>query len=482
MTDIDSDTKVPDSEIASDDMARVIAKIQKLLSRTKSGSGTSEAEADTAMRLAQELMTKHNLDMATIEASDPSAAPSATERVQETSKSSVRYKWQRMLAKYVAEAHFCYHLLQSKSVWAADYVKKCEEAGDHDDHIGSGRRRSCFIYDAEDLQRELKQLQEDKQKGYIVTEPNWKAGDHAIRVDGRYRTTHSHIFVGRKANVITAQLMFQYLCQTIENNVPLEDNSQRLSRSAMSWKEGCAERLCERLSDRRRDLLKKHDAEVKAAEAARMAERQRQQAEKDAKTPKQLPANEGAELDAAHDRLKQGTHVRVGGTPGAVTDRPEIADDDTWNPADAVPEEEDKGPGTSMVLASVYDQSERDANYELAWGLEPGALAKRRAADEEAERLAAEEEAKAESERIEQPVKEETERQRAAREKRENDEYAKRRRRWARENDAAARREMREYLKKDHKAFAAGSKAGGKIGLDMQVKAKSGTKQLTGRK
>lgn len=394
------------------EMDRVIAKIQKLLLKTKDGSGTSEAEAESAMRVAQDLMSKYNLDMAVIEAAAGPAGPRA-ERVKEEMPGSARFKWQRQLAKYVAEANFCYHLL------------KCESR----------------VVDSR--------------------------GTHY----GRLHHSYQHVFVGRKANVITAQLLYRYLTETIEGNVPLDDPSKRFSRSAISWREGCADRLCERLAARRRDLIEAHDAKVAAEQAAAKAEALRRHAERAAQQKRQLPANEGAEVDAAINGIAAEAHNRVGGNVADPAEQPAIDAADDWNPADAVEAPLEEPTGSALVLASEYDESEQEANLELANGWEPGEIARRRAQREENEREWAELKAEKETAAADAPIKEETERQRAARERREEKERLADRRRWAREDATAERREAREYAKKDHTAYRAGAEKGKSIGLDLQLKA-----------
>lgn len=425
----------------AEEMDRVIARIQKLLARTTVERGASEAEAETAMRMAQELMAKYNLDMAVIEAS---SGAQDTTRIKEEVKGRAMYKWQRELAKYVSEANFCYHLIKGENKWTEPRWSDGSTAG--------------------------KWERDDADPMYPT--------DNGVRwIEGRWVKTLRHVFVGRKANVITAQLMYQYLTQTIENLVPVADNKQRLSRSAMSWKEGCAARLCERLSAKRMDLIKQHDAEVKAAEA-RIKEEWERKAREQAE-PKGLPANQESEIKAAVEGLRSQAYDESGPKPEVDPnpERPE-ADSEVWMPPVEAPPQP---VGTAMVLASVYDEKEREANWELANGYPPGTLAKLRAEREAREKEWAETQAKTETERVEAPVKEETERQRLARERREREEHLKNRRRWAREDATAQRREEREYNKRDHAMYNAGAEAGKKIGLDLQIKAKADAKKLKGR-
>lgn len=437
---------------AAPDMEKIIARIQKLLTRTKTDRGSTEAEADTAMKMAQELMSKYNLDMAVIEASQAGANAPA-ERVKEEVKGRAMYKWQRQLAKYVSESNFCYHLIKTDENWVETYYKLDKE------------------FKSEDLPKQITNSE--------YWDMPYSTHHKYTRIDGRYNKTYQHVFVGRKANVITAQLMYQYLTQTIEDLVPVE-NKDRLSRSAMSWKEGCADRLCERLAKRRQDLIDQHDARVKAEQADARAEFDRRRAEQAEKLKKVLPPHHESEVKAAFDGIAEGAYDETDNERETEEpERPEAEDGETpWTPGDNAEDIAEPEAGTAMVLASVYDQSERDANYELAKGLEPGTLARWKAEREEAARKYAEEAAKEEVEEVEKPVKQETERQRRAREKREAEQWAKDRRRWAREDATEARRAQREYERRDQSMYRAGAAKGKDIGLDGQLKAGTESKKL----
>jgi len=407
----------------------VIRKIQKLLSRTKDGRGATDEESDTAMKIVQGLMAKYNLDMATVDAAGSSAEDMGAVRVEEKSASRARFKWQRELAKYVAEANFCLHIIRMESRKGAD--------------------------------------------GFIA----WGS-------DGRRVKRAVHRFIGRKANVITTQLMFDYLCRAVEDNVPITDKGERFSRSASSWKEGCAAKLCERLALRRADLMAEHDAKVKAEEEAFYA------AQAKARLQKRLGAGAREPTpEEIAEEMKRGAYDRTGRKaqqPPADPDRPEVVKDD-WTPgagAEPEPEVEAQLPATALVLSSVYDEREHEANWEMAYGYEPGTLARRRAQreaeerEEEQQRLIDEAEGKKEPAAESEPEPVETQRQRQRRLAREAKEYEKKRRRWAREDERTLRKEMKEHARRDHSAFSAGMKKGEKIGLDPQVKARTNAKQL----
>lgn len=445
-----------EQETSADATERVIARIQKLLAKTKDGSGTSEAEAESATRMVQDLLLKHNLDMATIEAAEARGAINApdVERVKEMSKSKVRFKWQRTLARYVAEAHFCFHLIQTKTQWTLVDWKPCTLEGDHSFHDVNVCRTV---------------------RGSSARE---RYGDYGSWSKESWVTTKEHLFVGRRANVITAQLVFEYLTETIENLVPLEDNRDRFSRAAASWKLGCAYRLCERLSQRRKDLIEANDVRVQVENAARVAEAKAAHDAKIAAQARALMPNEGAEVAAELGELDR--TARAAPSAHDNGDAPEAPEPDA-EPFDPGALEESPSPetGTALVLASVYDEREREANEEIAWGFEPGHFARERAEREKEEAEEAQREAEEDMAAVDAPVREETERQRRAREKREDKEDEQRRRRLLREDEAESRKRQREYDKLDHSAYRAGGKAGESIGLDLQLKAKAERKRLT---
>lgn len=407
------------------DIDAVIRKIQKILTRTKGDSGVTDAEADTAMQTVQRLMAKYNLDMATVDAAGSSYEDSGSVRVDERSGARARFKWQRGLAQYVAEANFCLHTLRK------------ERAQDE--------------------------------------EGNWLWG-----TDGRSIRRPIHRFIGRKANVITTQLMFDYLCHAVEDSVPVTGKSERFSRASSSWKEGCAARLCERLAKRREDLMAEHDARVKASEEAFQADAARRAKEAKEKHLRTLGPRPPTPEEIA-EGLKSGAYDATGLKSEAPEDpeRPEVKKDD-WTPgANAEPEEDVPPPVTTLVLASVYDQREQDLNEDMRWGYEPGTTAKRRAGQDAYYEKQRQEAANREPE-PEEPAPIETPRQKAAREKREAAEHLKQRRRWAREDAREERKEMKEHMRRDHDAYRGGLEAGKKIGLDPQVKAKADAKRLTG--
>lgn len=79
------------------------------------------------------------------------------------------------------------------------------------------------------------------------------------------------VLIGREANVIATRELYDYLNATTER-LAFEyvgcDNAQRLSRKAVSFKKGCAERLGERLLDRHRAAMEEQAREARERNAA----------------------------------------------------------------------------------------------------------------------------------------------------------------------------------------------------------------------
>lgn len=278
------------------DIDAVIRKIQKILLKTKGDKAVTEQESDTAMKIVQELMTKYNLDMATVDAAGDSHEDSGSVRVDERSTSRARFKWQREMAKYVAEAHFCLHLI---------YTERPQDA-----------------------------------EGHTI----WGS-------DGRSVRRPVHRFIGRKANVITTQLMFDYLCRAVEDSVPVTSKAERFSRASSSWKEGCAAKICERLAKRREDLMAEHDAKVKAAEEAFRVSAVKRAADAKAKSERTLGPRPDT-TEEVESKLRSGAYVAVGLSSEAPEDpdRPDVVSDD-WVPGDGAEEEpEVEAPVTTLFL------------------------------------------------------------------------------------------------------------------------------------
>lgn len=181
----------------------IIRKIQKLFALA--GNNPSEEEAASAMTRAQELLAEYNLDIAMVQNAfvpGGTTAPASEKREKTKMTRSAQYQWQRELWRAVAEANFCWH-------WVIE--------------VYEGKRG--------------------------------KAGQSKVPVK-------RHMILGRQSNVISVQLMCEYLEDTMERILPFPNN-ERLSRSAISWKKGCSDRLIERIQEKAERM--KEESERRAA-------------------------------------------------------------------------------------------------------------------------------------------------------------------------------------------------------------------------
>ena len=202
-----------------------IRKIEKLLALA--GNNPNEAEAAAAMAKVQELLAQYNLDMASV-----GDAPADKSRGDVRLKGGL-YKWQRSLWKAVAELNFCMYW----STYEIDMTKKAVYV----DRYG------------------------DRRMG---------------------RKTFKHKVLGRKVNVVSTQIMAEYLEQAIERLVRdrlEQDHTQFFTRWAASYREGVADRLQSKLYKRRQEL----QAEEERRERERAAQ---------SRHPAAAPTSSGVDL------------------------------------------------------------------------------------------------------------------------------------------------------------------------------------------
>lgn len=183
----------------------LISRIQKLMSLTVE-RGASEAEAALAASHVQRLLADNNLSMAAIEASGGSTGEGGA-RTKETISHKQVYKWQRTLMQTVAEVNMCVALQQMK-------------------HQGS-------LYGS------------------------------------KTRTFEGYTLIGRVDNVATTKIMFEYLVQTIERLLRdhVKDPTQYFTRYAHSFKEGCSDRLIERLNKQQEEIVEEQARQAREADA-----------------------------------------------------------------------------------------------------------------------------------------------------------------------------------------------------------------------
>jgi uncharacterized protein YoaH (UPF0181 family) len=177
----------------------IIRKIQKLLAL---GQSSNEAEANLAMARAQELLAKHNLEMAMIKDAVVAGGTVQAEEKRENTRisRSAQYKWQQMLWEAICKANFCWYSVAE---------------------VFEGKRGT-------------------------------KATTSKVRVK-------RHMVLGSESNVMAVRIMGEYLEDTMERILPFPNN-ERLSRSAISWKTGCAERLAQRVVELAEQRKRESDA------------------------------------------------------------------------------------------------------------------------------------------------------------------------------------------------------------------------------
>lgn len=178
-----------------EDMTGIIAKIQKLFALANQSKNNSEAEANSAMAKAQELLAKYNLDMAVINDAvqkDAVKKDDAGPREQVRVSRSAMYRWQQEFWKALSELNYCFH-------WTTVVSEE-----------------------------------HPKRKGY-------------------FRQVKRHVILGSQVNVAVVQMMGDYLTEVMERELPYP-NTERLSGSAISWREGCAQRLIERLQEKAEEM------------------------------------------------------------------------------------------------------------------------------------------------------------------------------------------------------------------------------------
>lgn len=197
-------------DTSSDAMRSIMEKIEKL-SRL-ANNNDNEHQAALALAKMNEYLTMYNLDIATIERHSGENGKREEQRIR--GGMSV---YQRNLWRAIAELNFCFYWTMKRYFYGEDRKK---------------HRRSF---------------------------------------------THEHKVIGRTVNVRSTQAMADYLEKTVDR-LCMErlngDNKQRYSAFAMSFREGIADRVIEKINERRYAMLdeerkKKHEAEKRATAAAR---------------------------------------------------------------------------------------------------------------------------------------------------------------------------------------------------------------------
>lgn len=207
-----------------------VRKIEKLLKLAAKNPNQNEAAAATVK--AQALLAQYNLDMTIVEAN---SGASSGKREDAKLKGGL-YHYQRDLWRAVADLNFCMYF-----------------------HIYAFDKNKSRV-----MKRKIDKRWSDQAQGY---RPVYER----TRVQGGY--TFEHRIVGRVVNTTLTKTMVQYLEQTIERLTRERlngDGSQFFTRWAISFREGIAAEIVEKIYDRRKHALaeakrKAHDDATRAA-------------------------------------------------------------------------------------------------------------------------------------------------------------------------------------------------------------------------
>lgn len=204
----------------TDEQRAAVGRVEKLL--RLAGRNTNEAEAASATAKAMEMLVQYNLDLSTVEREGAEAGGA---RTQEKLVGGF-YQYERDLWMYVADLNFC--MYWSQSSWMPREKRDARSESYQSRHLRENVRRQ------------------------------------------------QHRLVGRVVNVRATQVMAEYLLQAIERvcrDWLLErgQGDSPRSRRAVSFREGVAERLCEKIYERRREMLREEER-VAAEARARAAE------------------------------------------------------------------------------------------------------------------------------------------------------------------------------------------------------------------
>lgn len=204
----------------SPEQVKVIGTIEKLL--RLAGRNSNEAEATQAYNKAQQLMSDWNLDQAAVEENS-----GETKRADEKLKGG-HFEYQRDLWRQVSLLNF------------------------------------CLYFSMTEIERTYKRVLKDPKRPYAGFK----------KVVAKERRVRQHRVVGRVVNTRSTRVMAEYLegaIDRIADEMLIERFGEedapkkRYSQWANSFREGMAERINEKIYDRRRDLM---TAERNAAEEA----------------------------------------------------------------------------------------------------------------------------------------------------------------------------------------------------------------------
>jgi hypothetical protein len=200
---------------------KVLRKIEALLRVADKGKDSEDAhtanEAASAAAKAQELLVAYNLDASLLGGSDDKGS-----REQQKLRGGF-YQYQRDLWHEVAELNFCLHFMSG---------------------------------------------------GYKRWEVKKRNPDGTFRMEKRSKWEKRHRLIGRSVNVLATVNMGTYLQEAIERLVTEQlkekglDNAARWSAWNVAFREGAAETIIYKLSQRRREMLREEERKEREAREA----------------------------------------------------------------------------------------------------------------------------------------------------------------------------------------------------------------------
>lgn len=199
----------------------IIDKIRKLLALSQS---PNEHEAALAASRVQDLLADYNLSLAEVHAAGDKASKAKQEftpREQKSHDKAAMYKYQTQLMEALARNNFCMHWIDEQ--WRPDPKGK--------------KLRGHYQRNA-------------------TTEQFWDKG----------RLVKVHMLLGSEVNVVTTQIIYDYLVETMDRLLPWQGMEKR-GKDALLWLSGCTETLVERLNEQR--YVKDEESRRAQAEAAK---------------------------------------------------------------------------------------------------------------------------------------------------------------------------------------------------------------------
>jgi hypothetical protein len=228
---------MPETDFTAPSAQKTLINKLRALARMADEASTPD-EAALASRRMQELLLKHNLTRADIEAKsaeDESAPPPEdAQRERLTTDRPAMYKYQRDLMETIALNNFCMYWSREKKQAGAGsgwmYLEsKCEGCG------GEGK-----------VGGKLSQS--------VACEKCEGKGTYQKYVKAKWVKVHE--ILGRSENVVASVIMYNYLIETMHRLLPYR-GVERRSAEANMWLAGCAEVLCGRLVEQRRGREKR---------------------------------------------------------------------------------------------------------------------------------------------------------------------------------------------------------------------------------